>query len=254
MIKNTLLVTICLILSSVLGFVAQIVFVSSFGASGEMDIYFTLLSIPAVVTGISPMIFSSVLIPTFAKFKSNQLELNKFISSVWKFILIFAILFTSIGILLSVINMDLFISETHANLKNIGIQVSLMIWIGSGFIIMSSYLSAILNYNKKFFKVAWTSLLPASFMIIIVLLFHEKLGVRSISLGFCIAFILQFIIFFKASKISLNFSSFNIKQIQYKKLLLKQSGLVILSLLPFTILVPIGFFWLLNLKLEVFPI
>lgn len=242
MIKSTLLVTICLILSSVLGFVAQIVFVSSFGASGEMDIYFTLLSIPAIVTGISPMIFSSVLIPTFAKFKSNQLELNKFISSVWEFILIFAILFTSIGILHSVINMNLFISENQSNLRNIGIQVSSMIWIGSGFIIMSSYLSAILNYNKQFFKVAWTSLLPASFMIINVLLFHEKLGVRSISLGFCIAFILQFIILFKASKISLNFFSFNIKQIQYKKLLLKQSGLVVLSLLPFTILVPIGFF------------
>lgn len=242
MIKNTFLVTICLILSSVLGFVAQIVFVSSFGASGEMDIYFTLLSIPAVVTGISPIIFSSVLIPTFAKFKSNQLELNKFISSIWKVILIFAFLFTSIGILLSVSNMDLFIPETQANLRNTGIQVSLMIWIGSGFIILSSYLSAILNYNKQFFKVAWTSLLPASFMIITVLLFHEKLGVRSISLGFCIAFMLQFIIFFRASKISLNFFSFNIKQIQHKKLLLKQSGLVILSLLPFTTLVPIAFF------------
>ena len=91
MIKNTLLVTICLILSSVLGFVAQIVFVNSFGASGQMDIYFTLLSIPAVVTGISPMIFSSVLIPTFAKFRSNQLELKTFIDSVWKFIFIFAV-------------------------------------------------------------------------------------------------------------------------------------------------------------------
>ena len=249
MIKNTLLVTICLILSSVLGFVAQIVFVSSFGASGQMDIYFTLLSIPAVITGISPMIFSSVLIPIFAKFKSNQLELNMFISSVWKFILIFAILFTSIGIFLSVINIDLFISETQANLRNIGIQVSLMIWIGSGFIIMSSYLSAILNYNKQFFKVAWTSLLPASFMIIIVLLFHKKLGVFSISLGFCIAFILQFIIFFKASNISLNFFSFNIKQIPYKKLLLKQSFLVVLSLLPFTILVPIAFFWASKLEI-----
>ena len=242
MSKNTLLVTICLILSSVLGFVAQIVFVSSFGASGEMDVYFTLLSVPAIVTGISPMIFSSVLIPTFAKFKSNQLELNKFIDSIWKIILIFAILFTSIGFFISAIDMDLFISETQDDLINTGIQVSLMIWIGSGFIIMSSYLSAILNYNKQFFKVALTSLLPASFMIIIVLLFHEKLGVRSISLGFCIAFALQFIIFLKASKISLNFFSFNIKQIQYKKLLLKQFFLVFLSLLPFTTLVPIGFF------------
>lgn len=241
-IKNTLLVTICLILSSVLGFIAQLVFASFFGASGEMDIYFSILSIPAVVTGISPMIFSSVLIPTFAKFKSNQFELNKFINSVWKFILIFAILFTSIGILLSIINMDSFISETQANLRKTGIQVSIMIWIGSGFIIMSSYLSAILNYNKQFFIVASTSILPASFMIIIVFLFHEKLGVRSISLGFCIALVLQFLFFFKSSKISLNLSSFNIKQIQYKKLLLKQSGLVILSLLPFTILVPIGFY------------
>ena len=247
MIKNTLLVTICLILSSVLGFVAQIVFVSSFGASGEMDVYFTLLSVPAVVTGISPMIFSSVLIPTFAKLRSNQLELKTFIDSVWKFIFIFAVLFTSVGFFISVINMDLFIPETQNNLRNTGIQVSLMIWIGSGFIIMSSYLSAILNYNKQFFKVAWTSLLPASFMIIIVLLFHKILGVRSISLGFCIAFIIQFIIFFKASKISLNF--FNFKYIPYKKLLLKQSFLVILSLLPFTILSPISYFWASQLEI-----
>lgn len=243
MLKNTLLVTTCLILSGVLGFVAQIIFVNSFGASGEMDIYFTLLSVPAIITGIAPMIFSSVLIPTFAKFKSNQFELNRFIDSIWIFILVFAILFTLIGFSISFINMNLIIPETQADLTNTGIQVSLMVWIGSGFTIMSGYLSAILNYNKQFFKVAWTSLLPASFMIIIVLLFHEKLGVRSISLGFCIAFTLQFIIFLKASKISLSFFSFNIKQIPYKKLLLKQSFLVFLSLLPFTILVPIGYFW-----------
>lgn len=243
MLKNTLLVTICLVLSSILGFLAQIVFASSFGASGEMDIYFNLLSFPSVVTGISPMIFSSVLIPTFAKFKSNQSELNNFVGSICKFILIFAILFTSIGFFISVINIDLFVSETQNNLRNDAIQVSLMIWVGSGFIIMSSYLSAILNYNKQFFKVAWTSLLPASFMIIVVLLFSEKLGVRSISLGFCIAFVLQFVILFVASEISLNFFSFDIGHIGYKKKLLKQSFLVILSLLPFTILVPIAFFW-----------
>lgn len=248
MIKNTLLVTICLVLSSVLGFVAQMVFVSSFGASGEMDIYFTLLSIPAVITGISPMIFSSVLIPTFARFKSNQLELNRFISSVWKFILILSILFTTIGVLFSLFNIDFFLPEIQDDLRNTAIQVSAMIWVGSGFIIMSSYLSAILQYNKIFITVAWTSVLPASFMIMFVLFFHEKLGVRSISLGFCFAFALQFIIFFRASKISLNFFSVSIKQIRYKKLI-KQSCLVILSLLPFTVLVPIAFYWASKLEI-----
>ena len=249
MLKDTLLVTICLILSSVLGFIAQIVFASSFGASAQMDMYFNILSVPAVVTGISAMIFSSVLIPTFAKFKSNQLELNKFINSIWIFILIFGVLFTLVGFIISVINMDFFIPKNEDNLRDIGIQVSLMVWIGSGFTIASGYLSSILNYNKQFFKVAWTSLLPASFMIIIVLLFNKNLGVRSISLGFCIAFILQFIIFLKASKVSLNFISLNFKQIPYKKLLLKQSFLVTLSLLPFTILVPIAYFWASKLEI-----
>lgn len=243
MVKDTLLVTICLILSGVLGFIAQIVFVNSFGASGEMDIYFTLLSTPAIVTGVAPMIFSSVLIPTFAKLKSDRFELNNFINTIFIVVLVFAIFFILIGSFISLINIDLIIPVTHTNLRNTGIQISLMVWIGSGFNIISSYLSAILYYNKQFFKVAWTSILPSSLMIIFVLLFHERLGVRSISLGFCIAFILQFIIFLRSSTISLIIYNFNINHIPYKKLLLKQSILVFLSLLPFTIFVPIGYFW-----------
>ena len=106
MLKNTLLVTICLILSSVLGFVAQIVFVSSFGASGEMDVYFTLLSVPAVVTGISPMIFSSVLIPTFAKFRSNQFELKYLSIQYGNLYLFLQFYLPLVGFFISVINMD----------------------------------------------------------------------------------------------------------------------------------------------------
>ena len=242
MLKNTFLVTICLILSSVFGFASQIVFVQSFGASGEMDIYFSLLSVPMVVTGISPMIFSSVLIPTFAKFRTASKELYIFINSTWKIIFIFAILFTIIGSIFSIYNIEFFVSENESHRHNSSIQAALMIWIGSGFSIMSSYLSAILNYNKQFFKVAWTSLLPATFMITIVLIFHQELGIRSITLGFCTAFILQFIIFFKSTDISINFLKFNIYEIKFKNLLIKQTFFVILSLLPFTLLVPISFF------------
>lgn len=249
MLKNTLLVSICLILSAVLGFISQIVFASTFGASAEMDIYFKILSIPAVITGISPIIFSSVLIPTFAKFKSNKADLNRFIDSTWIFILGFGGLFTVIGFIISVTNIDIFISKETTDLEKIAIQLSLMIWLGSGFMIVSGYLSAILNYNKKFFKVAWTSILPAFFMIIFVLLFNTKLGVGSISLGFCFALILQFIILLKASKISLNLISFDLLKIHDKRLLLTQSFLVTLSLLPFTILVPIAFFWASKLEI-----
>ena len=124
-----------------------------------------------------------------------------------------------------------------------------MIWIGSGFAIISSYLSAILNYEKQFFRVSLTSILPAFFMIAFVLLFHNELGVRSISLGFCVGFIIQFIILYKASKISLIPPLFSIKQMPYKRLLLKQTFLVTLSLLPFTILAPIAYFWASKLEI-----
>ena len=248
MFKNALLVTIGFILSAVLGFVCQILFASTFGASAEMDIYFKILSIPAIVTGIIPIIFASVLIPTFAKFKSNKLELNKFINSVWIFILAFGFLFALVGSFFVAKNIDLFTNDNTIS-SNLGIHLALMIWLGSGFAILSGYLSAILNYQKEFFKVSWTALLHGVFIIGFVLLFNEILGVRSISLGLCIALIIQFIILLKASKISLNLFSFNIKHIPFKKTLLKESFLVTLSLLPYTVLIPIAYFWASKLEI-----
>ena len=248
MFKNTFLVSICIFISGVLGFVAQIVFASFFGASLEMDIYFKILSVPTIVTGISATIFSSVLIPTLANLKSNQLQINKFIDSIWIYILFFCFLFILIGFLVSFTTIDQFVPKSAPHLRQLGIQVSLMVWIGSGFAVMSGYLSAILHYKKSFFEVAWTSLLPALFMITIVLVFHKELGIRSISVGFCIAFFLQFIILLKASKISFKFSSLNIQKIPFKKKLIKQSVLVTFSLLPFTIIAPVAFFWAAQLE------
>lgn len=249
MLKNTLLVTVFLIISSVLGFTAQIVFASSFGASVEMDLHFKILSVPAIITGISPIIFSSVLIPIFAKFKSNKSDLNKFIKSIWELIIVFGVMFMTLGCLFSIYNMEKIINTKSIYLSQLSMQICLLVWVGSGFAFMSGFLSAVLNYRKKFIKVIWTNILPASLMIIIVLFFHNELGVRCISLGFCIAFILQFIIFAKEVKISCKNFSFDIKNIPFKMILFERSILVTLSLLPFTVLVPIAYFW--GSKLEV---
>ncbi len=249
MYKNTIVITFFLVLSGVLGFVAQIVFANSFGASAEMDVYFKILSVPAILTGISTIIFSSVLIPAFAKLKTNELELETFIESLFSLIFTFGVLFALLGFVVSVYFTDYFIPESTPYFRKIGIQVSLMVWIGSGFIVISGYLSAILNYRRKFFSVAWTNLLPASLMIFVVLLFNEELGIRSIALGYSIALVIQFIVFFKASK--LNMYSFKIESVQipFKNLLLQQSFLVTLSLLPFTILAPIAYFWASSLEI-----
>ena len=63
MLKDTLLVTICLILSSVLGFIAQIVFASSFGASAQMDIYFNILSVPELPPPVGELVLHTLIMP-----------------------------------------------------------------------------------------------------------------------------------------------------------------------------------------------
>jgi putative peptidoglycan lipid II flippase len=243
MFKNTIVVTLFLILSSVLGFIAQIIYASSFGASAEMDIYFKLLSIPAIITGMAPLVFTSVLLPNFAKFKSNESELNQFIHSLWSYILLFSFLFSIIGCLTSIYNIEALTTNLSKDLKQTAIEVCLMVWIGSGLFIASSYLAAVLNYDKVFIKVAWTSILPALLMIVCVLAFHKYIGVRSLSLGSLLAYLIQFIIFVKAVYRYIPIFSLVFNRIPNFKLLLFQCLLVVFSLLPFTVFVPIGYFW-----------
>lgn len=243
MFKDTILVTLCFVLGGILGFASQLVFASTFGASAEMDLYFRILSIPTIVTGISAVIFSSVLIPMFAKFNSDEAELQRITYSIWIIILISGILFMVIGGLSSVLTIEKVIPDNTSYFRKLGVQLSLLVWVGSGFSILSGYLAAVLNYKKQFFMVAWTSLLPAVLMILVVLLFHSRFGVSSISIGFCAAFALQFILLLNASNISSNLFNFRAGGVPFKKTLLIQSILASLSLLPFTILVPIGLFW-----------
>jgi len=243
MFKNTAIVTLFLILSSVLGFFAQIVYASLFGASFEMDIYFKLLSIPAIITGMAPIVFTSVLLPNFAKLKSNELQLKLFIHSLWSYILLFSLLFIMVGCFFTFYNIDFFITNLPEIYRSTAIQVSLMVWIGSGISIISSFLAAVLNYNKKFIKVAWTSILPATLMIIMVLMFHKYMGVRSLSFGLLLASLSQFIIFFIAVIPNFSANKLVFNRILNYKHLLTQTFFVILSLLPFTVFVPIGYYW-----------
>ena len=45
-----------------------------------MDIYFKIVSVPAIVTGISTIIFSSVLIPTLQNLNQKELSLESLLT------------------------------------------------------------------------------------------------------------------------------------------------------------------------------
>lgn len=241
--KNALLVTICLILNAILGFCAQLVFASTFGASAPMDVYFRVFSIPAVITGIAPVIFASVVIPALAVIKSESGDLVDSISTLGSVIFWLAAIFVAIGFGLTSLNIDLMVPSGSAELKEQALHVAVLVWIGSGFMIVSGYFSAVLNYRREFFKAAWTSVLPSFFMILCVLLLSDEFGVRSIALGLCAALMVQFFVLQNAADLKIKLLRLRISDIPNKGKFLSRSGLVALSLLPFTILAPIGFYW-----------
>lgn len=243
MFKNTAIVTFFLLLSSLLGFAAQIVYTNYFGASIEMDIYFKLLSVPTIITGMAPVVFASVLLPAFAKFGSNEFELNQYIHSLLGYILLFSVAFTVFGCYISITNIDSLIPNMPVKFRNTAIEACIMVWIGSGLSLSSGYLSAVLNYNKKFFRVSWTSILPALLMILSVLILQKYIGIRSITSGFLLAFLIQFLIFLNSVLPTFAIHRLKLNRLPQIKILLLQTILAVLSLLPFTIIVPIGYFW-----------
>lgn len=240
MLKNTFFVTLFLLLSSVLGFLNQILFVTSFGASNEMDIYFKVTSVPSVISGISPAIFTSVLIPALAQFQSDPLKRTMFQNTWWQIIVIAALGFSFLGLSIFINQIDIYFPGIYDYERNLIVYLSVFIWISCGLNIISSYLSAILYYQERFVLVASTSLFPSLFMISSILMFRDELGVLSIALGYSLSFLVQFIIFRRASKVSF-IGLKHTQSFRFAVNLGRQTVLVFLSLLPFSILVPIAY-------------
>jgi peptidoglycan biosynthesis protein MviN/MurJ (putative lipid II flippase) len=51
--KKTFVISLIFIVCGILGFVCQLLYAYFFGLGKEMDIYFSFLSIPAIITGAS---------------------------------------------------------------------------------------------------------------------------------------------------------------------------------------------------------
>jgi putative peptidoglycan lipid II flippase len=243
MFKNTFFVTLSLVASAALGFLSQLLVAAKFGVSEEMDLHFSIVSFPSIVTGTSSVIFTSVFIPFFSKFKSNINEYTEYIKDIGLIIFVAGLLFMVVSVIISVSYIGGQSEEIKTGRRQLICYVSLFISIGAGCSLMSGYMSAILNYERRFLKVAWTSVLPALLIIICVILLDAKLGVLSISLGYAMGFFLQFIVLLNACKLNLRLDKINVKKIVDKIELLKQSIFVFLALLPFTITAPIAYYW-----------
>ena len=236
--KKSIIITILFLCSGVLGFCCQVLYAKYFGAYEDMDINFAILSLPSIVTGIVPIIFTSLFLPTFTNYSQN--ELRSYISQIFKHIMGFGVVFSVLGLALSILNIDSIIAISADSMRTLAVILCILYWLNSFFAIINGFLACIHNYYKHFIIVAVVPLLTYVGILLSIVTLHGCLGVKSIALGMVVSSVVQVMIY-KKNIYNRSYRKHVIK-IEYK-VLLKQICFIIVSLLPFTAFGAIAYFW-----------
>lgn len=235
------------VLARLLGFISQIILARTFGTSMEMDAYFAVLSIPTILSGIAPVIFSAVLMPSLMSLKSNDFERQRLARMLLGQAAVLSIFVAGLGWLISPLVVQMFFPQLPTDLNIVTVQASRWVWAASGVSMLVSYMSAIRNADRRFGRVAFIVLLPAATIIACVLTLSSHLGIRSIALGLFISSLLQAGILFPCTFPALSLRAIAPTYHPDLRLILERIVPVILSLLPFTILGFITVYWAVGL-------
>jgi len=239
MIKNSIIITVLFFVSSILGFVCQMLYGKYFGVGGDMDIYYALNSIPNIVIGVVPAVFSSLLIPLFPQYEEKG-DLEKLMVTLNGKVYIFAL---AVVILVGVLCVTQAFSIASKALK-LALTMCVLLLATAFFSIVNGYYISYVNYIKKFVQVSLTSLMTYSSIILMVICFHSYFGVISIAMGLLLGSLLRFVTM--RNIMALPRQSIDI-QINYRRVL-SRVLMIFATLLPFSAFPAIAYFWAGNME------
>ena len=235
---KTFIVSALFIVSGLLGFCCQMLYAYYFGSGKEMDIYFSLLSIPAIITGATGTVFSSLFFPIFARIERPGLDAYIFIIKIY--VSRIALIIALAGFAITYFNLSQIIETKDPFYYNMALILSILFWLNGYISIVNGYLASVQNYFKNFLIVSFSSLLIYVSIIAFVTLFHDLMGVSSIAVGMVFATIMTLLInryyggIFRKSNIKVNL---DVKGI-FNKIFL-----ILISFLPFHAFASIAYMW-----------
>jgi putative peptidoglycan lipid II flippase len=240
---KAVIISIFFVISGILGFISQLIYVQVFGASEQMDMYFSLISIPSIITGITPTIFASIIIPELSKYTHTQACVIS--KRIFRYLFRINVFFSTLGCLC----MYLFLNEIYATsteeLRNLEVVLCVLIWVHTFFSILNGYLAGVHNYWGNFILISASPLLIYVCNILSVLVLGSQIGVCAIGVGTAVSVLIQFVIYMYyyqtiVDNVQDDFEpnyDLNLKQI------LRLCILIAVSLLPFTAFGSIAYQW-----------
>jgi len=205
-------ITFLSLLSTIFGFITQIILAAIFGTAKEMDAYLVSITIPAMVISIFSGSLNYTFIPVFVENKTKGLHAEAWetVNNLFNLSFIVFLALALLGIIYSVRIVNIIAPGLSEVTKSIAcslfkIQIPMIAFSG-----VSAILSGIYYAEKKFLYPSIANLINSAILFIIVYLFSGTLGIRAVAwggiIGSCAAFFMLLPALLKVPKYKFTFT------------------------------------------------
>lgn len=194
------------ILGSVVSFCNQFLLANYFGASSDMDMYLSAISIPTFVSGIVSTVIGYSLAPNIAKLSGDDDEQQQYMKTIGLTAFGVAVTVSAGGMLLSGIGHAAVLGSEETVIRNIT-------WITCIFQILQAYIAAVSVAFERFNKPVISNLFPYFGAILFTWLAHKTLGIVSVPIGLLVGTVLAvvFLVWYNKNELLRSFRNGEIK-------------------------------------------
>ena len=192
-IKKGLIVSIVVCIGKVIGFLKQAVIAWAFGAGIETDIYFAADSYIAMIGQVQSASISPSILTNYIKLKENGKlkEAKEILRDAYIFFPIVAVVLIILNVVFSGPISEILGKAFNAAQRN---EVQWFLISLSPVILLTScagVAQGILEGNERFTPTKWLSLIFSVSIIVCTVLFHKKIGIKSMLIGFILGYVLH---------------------------------------------------------------
>lgn len=197
-LKSSLWVSGCAVVTYLLSFVSQVVIARYFGASGELDAYLTAYAIPGSTLGIVLTGIGFVVVPMWVKQREENDELKALSGSLILVMVAVALTVAVLGAVLA----DSVVALTAPGLDSekllLASRLQVFFWFAAGFWVISNLFVAIEHARNSFFVPALGMIMRPILVILGALILAGQWGIFSLAVGHLVAyFLLSAVLAFK---------------------------------------------------------
>lgn len=218
--KTSFYITLLMIFGYLLAFFKESIIANYFGVSLYVDAYNIAIQIPVIVFSFVAVAIKSVIIPLYSDlfYNKGRVEADHFASSFITLNILIALAFTLTGECLANIVIKIFAPGFDEQTHNIAVSLLRVTLPTMVFTVVTDIVTGVLNVHKKLVLPCFAVYFLQLSIIVMIVVFHEKMGIKAACIGQVLGSFLQMAyLYLISTKVYRYRISFNFKSPEVKK-------------------------------------